>query len=90
VGGAAATGDGDVMMRFLPSFLAVTLMEMGHTPQQACTAAMNKIAKAYPTFSGGIVCINTEGVHAGASSNMGFSYSIWADATNSVDIIPVS
>ena len=26
VGGAAATGDGDIMMRFLPSFLAVELV----------------------------------------------------------------
>ncbi len=29
VGGAAATGDGDVMLRFLPSFLAVEAMRIG-------------------------------------------------------------
>ena len=29
VGGCAGTGDGDVMMRFLPSFAAVLLMRQG-------------------------------------------------------------
>lgn len=29
IGGAAATGDGDVMMRFLPSFFAVQEMKRG-------------------------------------------------------------
>jgi N4-(beta-N-acetylglucosaminyl)-L-asparaginase len=90
IGGAAATGDGDVMMRFLPTFYAVTLMESGSSPIQACSAAMNRIGKAYPSFSGGIVCVNTAGDHAGASFNMGFSYSFWSNATNTVEIIPVS
>lgn len=29
VGGAAATGDGDIMMRFLPSYQAVEFMRQG-------------------------------------------------------------
>lgn len=29
VGGAAATGDGDIMMRFLPTYHAVELMRSG-------------------------------------------------------------
>jgi Asparaginase len=42
VGGAAATGDGDVMMRFLPSFLAVESMRQGLTPTLA-----TKVIKFY-------------------------------------------
>ena len=32
VGGAAATGDGDVMLRFSPSLTTVELMRQGYTP----------------------------------------------------------
>ena len=35
VGAAAATGDGDVMMRVLPSLLAVEAMRRGATPAEA-------------------------------------------------------
>ena len=35
VGAAAATGDGDVMMRVLPSLLAVEAMRGGATPTEA-------------------------------------------------------
>ena len=38
-GCAAATGDGDITMRFLPAFLAVELMRGGADPQAACEAA---------------------------------------------------
>ena len=39
-GGAAATGDGDVMLRFLPSYQAVESMRQGHPP-----------AEVFPRFS---------------------------------------
>ncbi|CAN0350787.1 unnamed protein product [Ascophyllum nodosum] len=45
VGGAAATGDGDVMMRFLPSFRAVESMRAGASPQDACVEALCRIAR---------------------------------------------
>ena len=40
VGGCGATGDGDVMMRFLPCYQAVESMRLGATPQQAAADAM--------------------------------------------------
>ena len=36
VGGATQTGDGDQMMRFLPSFAAVNFMRAGLSPTEAC------------------------------------------------------
>lgn len=67
-GGAAATGDGDVMMRFLPSYLAVELMRAGADPSAACKAAISRIKRHYSEFFGAIICANTTG-HYGAACN---------------------
>ncbi|KAM9356666.1 N(4)-(beta-N-acetylglucosaminyl)-L-asparaginase [Symphorus nematophorus] len=73
-GGAAATGDGDVMMRFLPSYLAVELMRAGADPSAACKTAISRIKRHYSEFFGAIICANTTG-HYGAACNKvpGFS-----------------
>lgn len=67
-GGASATGDGDVMMRFLPSYLAVELMRAGTEPASACKAAISRIKRLYPGFFGAVICANTTG-HYGAACN---------------------
>ena len=90
VGGCAATGDGDVMMRFLPAFYAVTLMESGQSPTQASQAAIRRIAKVFPTFSGAVVCVNTDLFHGGASNNMSFSYSYASDSSDGVQVVTVA
>ncbi|XP_056140361.1 N(4)-(beta-N-acetylglucosaminyl)-L-asparaginase [Lampris incognitus] len=73
-GGAAATGDGDIMMRFLPSYLAVELMRAGADPSTACAMAISRIKRHYPQFFGAVICANTTG-HYGAACNKrpGFS-----------------
>ncbi|OXU18269.1 hypothetical protein TSAR_014327 [Trichomalopsis sarcophagae] len=68
VGAAAATGDGDIMMRFLPSFLAVELMRQGSSPTSAAEAAIKRIVKHYPNFSGAVIALNKEG-QFGAACN---------------------
>ena len=91
VGGAAATGDGDIMLRFLPSYAAWNFMRLGFSPQQACEMALSAIPKYYPTFQGGIVCLNNTGGHGAASYNMEFSYSLASDNTRGETIsIPVA
>eukprot|EP00752_Nemacystus_decipiens_P003978 g3643.t1 len=75
VGGAAATGDGDVMMRFLPSFRAVERMRAGASPQDACAEALCSIARFYPTFGGALVCANKTGAHGAARHGLSFAYS---------------
>ncbi len=48
VGGVAATGNGDVMMRFAPAAHAVELMRQGLSPTAACVRALARIeAKGY-------------------------------------------
>uniref|UniRef100_H2N1E2 N(4)-(Beta-N-acetylglucosaminyl)-L-asparaginase n=1 Tax=Oryzias latipes TaxID=8090 RepID=H2N1E2_ORYLA len=67
-GAAAATGDGDLMMRFLPSYLAVELMRTGTDPSEACKTAISRIKRHYPDFFGAVICANTTG-HYGAACN---------------------
>lgn len=91
IGGAAATGDGDIMMRFLPSFAAVTYMMQGYNASAACSLALDPIVKYYPSFSGGMVCLTKDGEHSAATRNMEFSYSVASDVTDGqVVVYPVS
>ncbi|XP_018419056.1 PREDICTED: N(4)-(beta-N-acetylglucosaminyl)-L-asparaginase isoform X2 [Nanorana parkeri] len=74
VGGAAATGDGDTMMRFLPSYQAVENMRMGADPTSACQKAIARIQKHVPVFFGAIVCANKTGSYGAACGKApGFS-----------------
>lgn len=66
VGAAIATGNGDVMMRFLPTYHAVELMRAGAAPGEAAEAALQRItAKGYH-FDGAVVALRKDGA-AGAA-----------------------
>jgi N4-(beta-N-acetylglucosaminyl)-L-asparaginase len=91
VGGAVATGNGDVMMRFLPTYHAVELMRGGMAPQAAAEAAIKRIEDAGYSIGGGIAVIRRDGVHGGAKTgweDTQFSYSVQT-ATGNVKV-PVS
>ncbi|KAG1713898.1 N(4)-(Beta-N-acetylglucosaminyl)-L-asparaginase [Nymphon striatum] len=61
LGGAAATGDGDVMMRFLPTYNAVQLLGTGMSPSEAAVAALKPIVRYYPSFSGAVIVVSKDG-----------------------------
>ena len=61
VGGAAATGNGDVMMRFCPAFLAVELMREGASPAEACTRSLSRITKKGYKTQACLVAVNRKG-----------------------------
>lgn len=65
-GAAVATGDGDIMMRFLPTLLAVEAMREGKTPEQAAELGIRRILKHYKDFSGAVIAVNRLGVYAAA------------------------
>ncbi|XP_052873478.1 putative N(4)-(beta-N-acetylglucosaminyl)-L-asparaginase GD10667 [Anopheles cruzii] len=89
VGAAVATGDGDVMMRFLPALLAVEGMRNGLGPEEAGQRAIARIAKYYPAFMGGIVVATKDGHHGAACHGMEeFPYSV-ADASDQVQVLTV-
>jgi len=88
VGGAVATGNGDVMMRFLPCYHAVELMRQGMPPQLACEAAIKRITDRGYQFGGGMAAIAMDGRHGGAQAGWeteGFSYSV-RDASGNVKV----
>ena len=74
VGGCGATGDGDVMMRFLPCYQAVENMRRGMTPGKATIDALCRIYRKYPQSSAAIVALNRTGGHAAASIGWDVSY----------------
>ncbi|KAM9663223.1 N(4)-(beta-N-acetylglucosaminyl)-L-asparaginase [Morphnus guianensis] len=69
-GGAAATGDGDIMMRFLPSYQAVEYMRMGTDPTVACQKVISRIQKYVPKFFGAVICANTTGSYGAACNKI--------------------
>lgn len=71
IGGAVGTGDGDIMMRFVPSFHAVHLMQNGLSPEEAASGALKPIIKKYPHFSGAIVAASISGEYGAACHNFG-------------------
>ncbi|XP_071087590.1 N(4)-(Beta-N-acetylglucosaminyl)-L-asparaginase-like [Haliotis cracherodii] len=89
VGGAAATGDGDIMMRFLPSFNAVMMMANGDTPQKAAEKSIMPIIKAYPKFVGAVIAANTKGTYGAACHGLGspFKFSVRSPDTPTVTVI---
>ena len=91
VGGAAGTGDGDLMLRFVPSFAAVSLMRSGHSVQDACNLALAPIYAAFGnTTSASLVCLGRDGTVAVANIGnvgWGFSYSYRTPHTPGVVVV---
>ena len=69
VGGCGATGDGDIMMRFLPCYQAVESLRLGMSPKDAAEDAIARIREYYPQFSGAVIVVDAEGNHAGATND---------------------
>ena len=89
IGAAAATGDGDVMMRFVPSYQAVESMRLGLTPQQAAHESIVRIIRRYPSFEGAIVVANKSGHYAAACANLQ-SFPMTIGTADSINIINIS
>ncbi|KZV29648.1 putative isoaspartyl peptidase/L-asparaginase 3 [Dorcoceras hygrometricum] len=76
VGACGATGDGDIMMRFLPCYQVVESMRLGMEPKLAAQDAIARIARKYPDFVGAVFAVNKSGAHAGACHGWTFQYSV--------------
>jgi isoaspartyl peptidase/L-asparaginase-like protein (Ntn-hydrolase superfamily) len=81
VGGACATGAGELVLETLGSFLVVELMRQGMTPDQACQEAVNRIIEKYPELKEGgaqvgYAALNIDGVVGGYSLDKGYSIAV--------------
>ena len=90
IGGACATGDGDVMQRFVPSYHAVQLMRQGVPPDQACSDAIQRIARFYPTFTGAVLALDKTGRHGAACHGIDtFPYSVMQQGWQQPKVIQI-
>uniref|UniRef100_A0A0K0EPM3 N(4)-(beta-N-acetylglucosaminyl)-L-asparaginase n=1 Tax=Strongyloides stercoralis TaxID=6248 RepID=A0A0K0EPM3_STRER len=77
IGGCSATGDGDIMMRFLPCFHTVEGMKNGLKPKAAARVAIKRIQEVYGNFFGAFIAANADGEIGAACSGMKtFSFTI--------------
>lgn len=84
VGAAAETGDGDVMMRFVPSYQAVESMRLGSSPEDAAKDAIRRIIKRYPSVQGAIIVANKTGHFAAACTGFdSFPFTVSTSAGDS-------
>ncbi|XP_058085844.1 probable isoaspartyl peptidase/L-asparaginase 3 isoform X2 [Magnolia sinica] len=89
VGACGATGDGDIMMRFLPCYQVVENMRLGMEPKRAAADAISRIARKYPDFVGAVFAVDKNGIHAGACHGWTFQYSVRSSDMKDVQVFKV-
>jgi isoaspartyl peptidase/L-asparaginase-like protein (Ntn-hydrolase superfamily) len=79
VGGAVATGSGELVMKTLGSFLVVELMRGGMSPSEACEQAVKRIAKKIPDYQKhqvGFIALNSLGEYGSFCIQPGFNFAV--------------
>jgi isoaspartyl peptidase/L-asparaginase-like protein (Ntn-hydrolase superfamily) len=79
VGGAAATGSGELVMKTLGSFLVVEFMRNGMAPKKACEEAVKRIVKKIPEYEQhqiGYIALNKSGEYGAYALQPGFDYAV--------------
>jgi N4-(beta-N-acetylglucosaminyl)-L-asparaginase len=91
VGAATSTGVGEEVIRNCGSFLVVELMRQGHSPQDACRVAVERILKRRPELRKdtqvGFLAIDKRGDVGAWAIQKGFSYAV-CDAKKQDALIP--
>lgn len=85
IGGAVATGMGEVILKSVGSFLIVELMRQGKSPQEACEIAVQRIIKQNPNykdFQAAFIALNKNGEIGSYCIHEGFSYVKYQDNKN--------
>ena len=85
IGGATATGMGELVIKTVGSFLVVELMRNGRSPQQACKEAVERIVKKVPENKirqVGFIAVNKRGETGAYCLQPGFNYALFQDGNN--------
>ena len=84
VGGACATGVGELVMKTLGSFLIVELMRQGMNPQEACEEAVLRIVakQEYKEMQVGYLAIDKNGNYGAYAIHPGFNYALHINGEN--------
>ena len=84
VGGACATGVGELVMKTLGSFLIVELMRQGMNSQEACEEAVMRIVtkEEYKDMQVGYLAIDKNGNYGAYAIHPGFNYALHTNGEN--------
>ncbi len=80
VGAATATGVGEAVIRAVGSFLVVELMRQGHSPQDACRLATERVIQKSPDWRDlqiGFIALDKQGRVGGYAIHPGFDYAVY-------------
>lgn len=87
VGGAAATGLGEAVIRVVGSFLVVELMRQGRSPQAACEEAVARVVSKYKNYKDiqvGFIAVNKQGQTGAFSIQEGFNYAVFSEGKDEI------
>ena len=79
VGGACATGWGEAVIRICGSHLVVEFMRQGHSPEDACRMAVERLIKRNPDYRDiqvGFLALNKQGQYGAYCIQPGFNYAV--------------
>jgi N4-(beta-N-acetylglucosaminyl)-L-asparaginase len=79
IGAACATGMGEAVIRIAGSHTVVELMRNGHSPEEACKLAVERIQKKHKDITGlqvGFIAMNKNGEVGSYSVYAGFNYAL--------------
>ncbi len=87
VGAAGCTGKGENCMRYCSSFMVVEFMRSGLDPQNACIAAINRIASTDPlglNLEIYFIALDKRGNYGAAGVGKGFQYAVTTPVNSQV------
>ncbi|MEP7169734.1 MAG: N(4)-(beta-N-acetylglucosaminyl)-L-asparaginase [Bacteroidota bacterium] len=86
VGGACATGLGELVIKICGSFLIVELMRNGRSPQEAVEEAIHRMVKKTKVEDNqiGFLALNKKGVQGAYSIQKEFTYTLFKNEENKV------
>ncbi len=88
IGAATSTGVGEEVIRIVGSHLVVELMRQGHSPEDACKLAVERIVAKGPAVAKeaqvGFLALNKKGEFGAYALQKGFSYAVRNGSVNTV------
>jgi len=85
IGGACATGWGEAVIRICGSHLVVELMRQGHSPEEACRLAVERLIKRNPDYQEiqvGFLALNKAGEYGSYCIQPGFNFAVCDEQGN--------
>lgn len=83
IGGACATGWGEAVIRVVGCHLVVELMRQGHSPEEACRLAVERVISKNPDYKEiqvGFLALNKQGEYGSYCIQAGFDYAVYDQA----------